>query len=322
VPENTEGENAMAHQDHSTLWRTQNFLRSPAVIEPVLANSGIDPGDLVLDIGAGSGTITRALRSRGASVIAIERDPRLCDRLRTDLSADEHVMVVCRDFLRVTLPRTTYKVFASPPFDVTSAIVTKLTQTEDAPEDAFLVVQLEAARRYTGYPSETLYALLLKPWFEPGVVHRFRRRDFTPAPAVDVVMLRLRKRGPPLVDPDRQQLYRDFVVAIFTAWRPSMRTALAHAIGSSAAGQLLSRAGLTGAERPSQVTFARWLTMFQGFVTMSPGITRLVLGAEQRLRAQQRRLTKVHRTRVPRDDPDGPTWRGTRHRQATPVLIG
>jgi 23S rRNA (adenine-N6)-dimethyltransferase len=309
----------MAHQ-HSTLWRTQNFLRSSALIEPIVANSGIRPGDLVIDIGAGTGTITRALRSRGANVIAVEKDPRLCDRLRTDLSADEHVMVVCRDFLRVTLPRTPYKVFASPPFDVASAIVTKLTQTENAPEDAFLVVQLEAARRYMGYPSETLYALLLKPWFRSGLVHRFRRRDFTPAPAVDVVMLRLRKRGPPLVGPDYQQLYRDFVVAIFTAWRPSVRAAVAHAIGPNAAGQLLRRA--TGTERPSQVTFARWLTMFQGFVTMPPDVTRLVLGAEQRLRAQQRRLTRIHRTRVPRDDPDGPTWRGAGHRQGTSVLIG
>lgn len=186
----------MAHQ-HSTLWRTQNFLRSPAVVDPPLAKSGIGPGDLVVDIGAGTGSVARALRSRGAKVLAVERDPRLCDSLRANFRADENVIVVCGDFLRVTLPHAPYKVFASPPFDVISAIINKLTSAAEAPEDTFLAVQREAAERYTGRPSETLHALLLKPWFEPRVVHVFRRRDFVPVPAVDVVMLRLRKRGPP-----------------------------------------------------------------------------------------------------------------------------
>jgi 23S rRNA (adenine-N6)-dimethyltransferase len=293
----------MAHQQRSTLWRTQNFLRSSVVLDPVLAGSGIQPRDLVLDIGAGTGTVTASLRAHGARVIAIEQDPRLCARLRDAFGADAQVTIECGDFLRARLPSTAYKVFASPPFDVTTAIVTKLTEAASAPEDAFLVVQLEAARRYIGHPSETLYALLLKPWFEPQLVHSFRRRDFTPAPAVDVVMLRLRKRGPPLIEPAQRQLYRDFVVAAFTAWRPSVRTALVRAIGSSSATRTLGHAGLTGSEKPSQVAFAGWLAIFEAFVAMTPDVTRRVLSAEERLRAQQRRLRKVHRTRAPRDDP-------------------
>lgn len=47
-----------------------------------------------------------------------------------------------------------------------------------------------------GYPDATLVSVLLAPWFDASIIHEFRRSDFTPVPSVDVVMLRLRKRGP------------------------------------------------------------------------------------------------------------------------------
>ncbi len=89
--------------------------------------------------------------------------------------------------------------FASIPFNITTAIVTRLTTASCPPDDTYLVVQREAANKFLGKPRESLYAVLLKPWFELDIVHLFRRSDFVPTPHVDVVMLRLRKRGPFIV---------------------------------------------------------------------------------------------------------------------------
>jgi 23S rRNA (adenine-N6)-dimethyltransferase len=210
-------------------------------------------------------------------------------------------VVACDDFLRVPLPSRSYKVFSNPPFDITTAIVSRLMNAPNAPDDAFLAVQREAADRYMGRPFETLYALLLKPWSTPSVVHQFRREDFVPTPNVDVVMLRLRKRGPPLVAASQRSLYRDFVVACFTAWRPSVAAALDRALGARAARELLRQADVEGEGKPSELPFARWLGLFSAFARMPDEATRRVVGAEQRLRAQQKRLRKIHRTRVPRD---------------------
>src|SRR5215510_1463281 len=80
-----------------------------------------------------------------------------------------------------------------------AAIVSRLTAASNPPRDAYLVVQREAAERFVGKPRPTLVAALLMPWFEASIVHRFRATDFAPAPRVDVVMLRLHKRGPPFV---------------------------------------------------------------------------------------------------------------------------
>ncbi|MEK7284514.1 MAG: rRNA adenine N(6)-methyltransferase family protein, partial [Chloroflexota bacterium] len=232
----------MARRAHPTLWRTHNFLRRPDLVDQLLDRSRIGRHDVVYEIGAGTGTITDRLAARCHRVLAIEKDPSLCETLRRRFADRPSVDVRCADFLEHPLPRARYKVFANPPFDITTATVTKLVSAAVPPEDAFLAVQREAADRYLGRPSETLYALLLKPWFAPSIVHRFRRSDFTPAPGVDVVMLRLRKRGPPLVAAEHAQLYRDFVVACFTAWQPSVGAALARAIGAQPADAVMRAA--------------------------------------------------------------------------------
>jgi len=292
----------MAARSTSTLWRTQNFLWRTTAIERLIARSGLSSGDVVYDIGAGTGVLTALLARRGGRVIAIERDEELCRGLRRRFAGWPNVSVRCADFLQHSLPRTPYKVFANPPFDVTAAIVTKLTRADVLPEDVFLALQREAADRYRGRPQETLVSLLLQPYFTAAVVHRFGRQDFVPAPTVDVVMLRLRKRGPPLLSPADRRVYRDFVVANFTAWRPSIAAALARTLGVRVAHRLLLDARLDPRRRPSEVSFGEWLRLFDHFSRLPIAVRGRVAGAGDRLARQQRRLRKRHRTRVPRDD--------------------
>ncbi len=203
------------------------------------------------------------------------------------------------DFLAFPLPETPYKVFANPPFNRTSAIVTRLTAGPCSPEDTYLAMQREAAERFLGEPQGTLYAALLMPWFEPTVVHRFHRADFTPVPRVDVVMLRLRKRGPPLLAPEEAQAYRDFVVHCFIAWRPTLADTLAALVGPRRGRESLLDVGVDPGTGPAGVRVKQWLEVFARFTDVSAGRARgSVLGAEGRLRERQARLRKVHRTRA------------------------
>ena len=204
----------MSPAERRSIAYAQNFLRSRQLVDRLLDRSSIVPDDLVYEIGPGRGRITERLARRCRQVVAIEKDPRLAVLLRHRLAGTPNVVVREADFLRYDLPRGPYKVFASIPFNVTTEIVTKLTAASRPPDDAYLIVQREAAARIAGSPRELLYGLLLKPWFEPSVVHRFRRTDFAPVPRVEAVLLRLRKRGPPLVGPRESQLYRDFVTQL------------------------------------------------------------------------------------------------------------
>ncbi len=291
----------MARRTRPARWHTQNFLRDPALARSLVDRARLEHTDLVYEIGAGTGTITAALADRCRSVIANEIDGPLCEGLRSRFAWRPSVQVRCGDFITERLPDEPYKVFANPPFDITSEIIAKLVDGVRPPDDAFLVVQREAAERYCGLPHETLVGLLLKPSFAPSIVHRFQRDDFVPAPNVEVAMLRLHKRGPPLLASDEAQAYRDLVVSGFTAWRPTIGAALARSFGTRAVPRLLDAASLDPALRPAQVPFDTWLRLYAAFARLPAALRSRVGGAEARLRRQQAHLRKEHRSRAPRD---------------------
>jgi 23S rRNA (adenine-N6)-dimethyltransferase len=276
---------------------SQNFLTSRAVVDRLLTASSIGTGDLVLDLGAGSGIIAERLAQRGCDVVAVEKDPDLAHLLSVRFAHEPLVRVYRDDARDMTLPHRPYKVFANIPFDATAAIVDRLTHARCPPEDAYLVMQREAAMRFVGRPWGTLIATLLRPWFEPAIVHHFRHADFAPAPHVEVVLLRLHKRGPPLVQIADAQLYRDFVVSMFTAHQRSVVESLGRLVGSLRARRVAAHAGLDSLATPSEIAFECWLEVFNTLNSSSALHTRGTLtGAERRLIRQQRRLHKVHRT--------------------------
>lgn len=270
-----------------TIRYTQNFLKSTRLVERLLDKTTIGPDDVVVEVGPGKGRITSALAARCRCVVAIELDPWLVGHLRSWLESMPNVVLYQEDALTFPLPAGPYKVFSSIPFNVTASLVTKLTGAANPPDDAYLLMQREAADRILG---DTLFGLLLRPWFEPSVLHRFSPGDFDPPPGVDVVMLRLQKRGPPLVPDHHAALFRDFMVYRFSRRR-----------------------------RPRDLGFEQWLQRFQQFVRMADAVAlRRIAGAAALLQRQQKRLPKRHRTTAPRrraGSPKGTTGAASNRRR-------
>src|SRR5689334_16299866 len=105
----------------------------------------------------------RSTLPRAASqVIAVEKDPLLASDLRERYAHAPH---------GAGPSHSGYRVFANIPFDLTASIVNRLTRAANAPDDAYLVIQREAAERFAGSPRCTLLAALAFPWFETTVVH-------------------------------------------------------------------------------------------------------------------------------------------------------
>jgi len=292
---------------------SQNFLRSAVLVDRLLDASSIQAHDLVFDLGAGAGLISSRLALRGCQVLAVEKDPSLVALLRVKFGGVPNVQVRESDILHLNLPRYTYTVFSNVPFNITADIVSRLTRATFAPTDAYLVVQREASERFMGHPETTLVSVLLFPWFEATLVHEFRRTDFTPVPRVDVVMLRLHKRGPPLVAPTNAQLYRDFVVRLFTARGPSPCDGLAQLVGKRRGDRLARALNLRDAP-PTRIPAHLWLELFNATAAVAGDELRLRVGhAEGHLRQQQRRIHKVHRTRSRHLRPPPLRWWSPRH---------
>jgi len=281
---------------HRSIQLSQNFLRSHYLVDYLLNAADIAADDLVWEVGPGNGMITECLARRCRQVVAIEKDPALARRVERSLSALGNVTLIFDDFRVVELPSVAYKVFSNIPFNITTAIVTKLTAAPYPPLESYLIMQREAAARFTGQSVESVYSILLKPWFEPTVLYHFQRSDFAPSPSVDVVMLRLRKRGPPLVVESDAQLYRDFTTHVFTASSTSMVRCLGTLLGYRRGPRDF---GIRDDAKPSEVRFEQWLALFYCFkLVASKGARQLIAGAEERLRQQQQGLQKLHRTRA------------------------
>ncbi|HLI51617.1 MAG TPA: rRNA adenine dimethyltransferase family protein, partial [Thermomicrobiaceae bacterium] len=233
---------------------SQNFLRSPQLAHRLVEASSIGSGDIVIEIGPGGGALTRALASRCHQVVAIEQDPQLALRLSRRLASTDPVLIYQADFLCLPLPSTPYKVFANIPFSRSAEIITKLTRDPNPPEEAFLFLQRETAERCLGMPRESLFSMMLHPWFEMEILHHFRRDDFVPEPSVSVVLLRFSKRGPPEIAPSDAQLYRDFMVAAFSEWRRTIRFLTDAGTTGETLGKVLGKEGIRPWHKPSELS--------------------------------------------------------------------
>jgi 23S rRNA (adenine-N6)-dimethyltransferase len=277
---------------------SQNYLKDERLVATLLEKSNLSGDDIVYEIGPGKGILTQQLARICKQVIAIEKDAHLAAWLKQKFACQPEVTIRMGDFLQDRLPNAPYKVFANIPFSITSAVVTRLTMTASPPEDAYLIMQREAAEMYLGKPHEILRAVLLKPWFEVEILHRFRRRDFTPAPRVDVVMLRLRKRRPPLVSLTHRQHFRDFVVYGFTAWEPSLRCTLKSIFTRQQLKRIQTGLDINLDGMPTSLTFEQWLKLFETLIKAgSASALHNITGSEKRLARQQQRLQKINRTR-------------------------
>jgi 23S rRNA (adenine-N6)-dimethyltransferase len=243
----------------------QNFLRSSKLVCSLLGISSITSGDIVYEIGPGRGIITAELALIARKVIAIEKDSFLAGGLRRRFQGVENVQIIANDFLRYHLRHRQYKIFANIPYNVTADIVRKILYMPPFPTEAYLVMQKEAAQKFSGSPCETQFSLLAKPLFDLQIIRELRRTDFEPVPHVDSVLLRIEKLPFPLVQNEEISLYRSFVRYGFRRWKQGLKQIFKPIFTYPQWKRLSKDFYFPLDATPSQLTFAQWLGLFECF---------------------------------------------------------
>lgn len=230
---------------------SQVFLRSPRLVAELIGHSNIRRDDLVLDIGAGTGTICSVLAGRCSKVIAIEPEPRAAAKLRLNTKNLANIKVVEQDFMHYRLPPGPYKVFANIPFHLSSPILQKLAWTSNPPKSIYLIVQKQFANKLLANDKHFTSQLgaSIAPWWSVRIRKPLRRTDFYPHPAVDTVLLEIKQRPEPLVDPRLTADYREFIKTAFES--PAAFTKIPH-----------SKAGTNPELNPSQLTGEQWAALY------------------------------------------------------------
>lgn len=211
----------------------QNFLIAPAVVEGILLAAEIQPGDRVLEIGPGIGTLTQALAEAGAIVTAVELDKKLPAVLAETLKGYDNVTIVPGDILKVDIEALMggepFKVVANLPYYITTPILLALLERKLNISLLVTMVQKEVAERMTAAPGGKDYGALsvaVQYYTEPDIVLTVPPKSFHPAPEVDSVVIRCRRREAPPVDCRDEKMFFRVARASFGQRRKTLVNAL------------------------------------------------------------------------------------------------
>ncbi|MDH7517033.1 MAG: 16S rRNA (adenine(1518)-N(6)/adenine(1519)-N(6))-dimethyltransferase RsmA [Candidatus Thermoplasmatota archaeon] len=211
---------------------SQNFLVDRNIAELEVKHADINKGDVVLEIGPGTGILTSLIADKASKVIAVEIDRELVDRLRSFLP--ENVMLINDDALRVDfskLPRFN-KIISNLPFHISSPITFKFLDYDF--ELAVLIYQKEFADRMVAKPGGEGYSRLSVGVYYKSfcdVVAVVPKTCFYPQPKVDSSLIKLRPRKTPPFSVKDEKLFFDLTRNLFNHRRKKISTTIGKLYG-------------------------------------------------------------------------------------------
>jgi 16S rRNA (adenine1518-N6/adenine1519-N6)-dimethyltransferase len=244
---------------------SQNFLTDASVLDEIVAAAELTPGDRVVEIGPGLGVLTRRLLAAGASVLAIELDPRLAAWLRRELGAVPGFELVEGDALdlhpREIFPGQSFKLVANIPYHITSPLLHTVLEGERPPQLTIMLVQAEVAERVAAPPGRMSYlSAFVQNVAAADVLARVPATAFEPAPKVDSAVLRLRRRDEPIVALGAREPFYRVVQAAFRHRRKQIHNALGRElpIGADSLADAFTACGIDPERRPQTLSLKEW----------------------------------------------------------------
>jgi 16S rRNA (adenine1518-N6/adenine1519-N6)-dimethyltransferase len=236
---------------------SQNFLVARDVVDSIVAAMAIEPGDAVVELGAGLGTLTAGLLRAGARVWAVDRDRDMLHVLEAELSGVAGFELIPGDAAAVDLASLAraaggpLKLAGNLPYAITGAILRHLVDERHALERAVIMIQREVRDRLLAPPGEKAYGALTvftRAAFEIEPVRLVRAGAFHPPPKVESAVIRLRPRARPLAE--ETEMFRTVVRGAFEQRRKTLRNALlAKGCAAEAVDHALAEAGIDGRVR-------------------------------------------------------------------------
>jgi 23S rRNA (adenine-N6)-dimethyltransferase len=259
---------------------SQNYLTDKNLVSKLVNLANFSKDDCVIEIGPGKGIITEELAKQCKQVIAIEIDQELSTTLLRKFNYP-NIRIHCEDILRYDLPNTAYKVFANIPYHITADIIYKLLYYSNPPTETYLILQREAAEKFSGNPNTTQFSVVSHPWFTFEVLWCFKKSDFYPPPSVDSVLLKISKRQIPLIEGKDKLLFESFIKYAFHRWKSNLKLSLKTIFTFKQWRKLCRANNFSINAKPSELSGDQWLMIFK---FLKQGIERKQINMQKGIR--------------------------------------
>lgn len=218
--------------------RGQHFLTDGNILDKICRTADLQPDDLVLEIGAGAGTLTRELARRAGEVVAVESDRGLFRLLQAEISSRKNVHLIQADILRTDLDELRgafhspgkIKVVSNLPYSIAGPVLIKFLESDLEIDNLICMVQQEVGERLAAGPGSKRYgvlSLLTQMHSRPRIVFPVKRNCFFPPPRVDSVIVQLRMIPRPHPGVSFPLLWKQLVKTAFSSRRKMLKNNLA-----------------------------------------------------------------------------------------------
>jgi len=255
----------------------QHFLHDRTAIARIVEGAGVTSGDRVLEIGPGTGALTRALLDAGARVWAVEADPRMVAYL--EAQGWEGLHVIQGDALRTDFPALAreaggrFRLVANLPYNISGPLLALLLEQRAAFSSMTVMLQREVAERLLAPPggrSRGVLSVLAQAFCRVRPVLRVRPGAFWPPPRVESQVVRLDVRAGPVEPLADEAAFRSVVRVAFGRRRKMLRNALGPLLGRDA-DACFRAAGLSGRERPEELPVETWIRLANAVTAVGRG---------------------------------------------------
>jgi len=249
----------------------QNFVADPNTVRRIAALATVGPGDHVVEIGAGLGSLTLALADTGASVTAVEVDRGIVPVLRSVVAELPRVTVIEADAMHVDwsallADSPSWTLVANLPYNVATPLVCDLLDGVPAISTMLVMVQREVAERFAAGPGSKQYGAVsvkIAYWAKASVVATVPASVFVPRPNVESALVRIDRREPPLTDPE---LLFPLVRTAFGQRRKMLRRSLADVVSAT----VFEAAAVSPAARPEELGLDAWCRLTDALAAARP----------------------------------------------------
>lgn len=248
----------------------QNFITDETLLQGIVDDAGVTKSDTVVEIGAGAGTLTRAIAEKAGRVIAFEIDRSLEPVLNSTLEGLDNVEVIYDDVTKWTeaefdaLTAGEYKVVANLPYYITTPLLFMLLDRKKPPVSLTVMVQKEVAERICATEKKGDYGALsvsVGVRADAVITRVVGREKFTPPPNVDSAVVRIDVRGVTGAEDDKTLF--SLIRVAFAMKRKTLVNNLSAGYGMNkeSASKLLESVGLDPRARAEELSTAKFVEL-------------------------------------------------------------